>query len=165
MNIWIYTSAMNGEEFQIVVRKPLSDLEAELRSRYKIEGHPLDSSFIEDGAVVFVFGDHARKPGPGGDTLHARRERRRRKGRRNRTRTRGWKPLATVTNSLGQRVRIYDVFANALKDKQLGRGEQRKIVESLIRANGNDPTRDQVDYFLGNTLEYLRQGSPKQVAQ
>jgi hypothetical protein len=164
MNIQPYKIAMSGEEFQIVVRKPLADLEAELRSRYKIQGHPLDSSFIEDGAVVFVFGDHSRRPEQGEGTQHARRVRPRRRGRRNRTRTRGWKPLATVTNSLGQRVRIYDVFVNALKDKQLGRTEQRKIVDNLIRANGNEPTRDQVEYFLGNTLEYIRGNQPKQVA-
>jgi len=156
---------MSGEEIQIVVRKSLSDLEAELRSRYKIEDHPLESSFIEDGAVVFVFGDRGLKQRSSGGSLQPRRGPRRRKGRRNRTRTRGWKPLATVTNSLGQRVRIYDVFVNALKDKNLGRVEQRKVVENLIRANGNDPARDQVDYFLSNTLEYLRQGPSKQAGQ
>ena len=69
--------------------------------------------------------------------------------------------MATVTNSLGQRVRIYSVFTEALKDKQLSRTEQRKVVENLMRANGNVPTRDQVDYFLGNTLEFLRRGPGK----
>ena len=156
---------MSGEQFQIVVRKPLSDIETELRSRYQIEGHPLDSTYIEDGAVVFVFGDPSRAGGPAGATPRQKRAGRRRRGRRNRTKTRGWKPVATVTNSLGQRVRIYDVFTEALKDKQLNRSDQRKVVENLIRANGNVPTRDQVDYFLGNTLEYLRQAPPRQVAE
>ena len=156
---------MSGEEFQIVVRKSLTDLEAEVRSRYRIGEHPLDSTFIEDGAVVFVFGDPAHKAGQVLDKARMRRERGRRKGRRNRTRTRGWKPMATITNSLGQKVRVYDVFVTALKDKELGRAEQRKAVESLIRANGNDPTRDQVDYFLGNTLEYLHRAASEKTSQ
>ena len=156
---------MSNEQFQIVVRKPLSDLEAELRARYKITGHPLDSSYIEDGAVVFIFGDSAKEAGNTRSPSIQGHTRTRRKGRRHRTRTRGWKPLATVTNSLGQRVRIYEVFAQALKDKQLSRAEQRKLVESLMRTNGNEPTRDQVDYFLGNTLEYLAGVQSKQAAQ
>lgn len=158
MIIWLYDympASMGGEQFQIVVRKPLSDLESELRARYKISGHFLDSSFIEDGAVVFIFGENPKEAVSPRVPHSDGHQHFRRKGRRRRTRTRGWKPIAAVTNSLGQRVRIYDVFTQALQDKQLGKTEQRKIVESLMRANGNEPTRDQVDYFLGNTLEYL----------
>jgi hypothetical protein len=157
--------SMGGEEFQIVVRKPLSDLEAELRSRYRIEGHPLNSTFIEDGTVVFVFGDPGKVGDPPERVPRLARGGRRRHGRRRRTKTRGWKPVATIVNSLGQRVRVYDVFVRALRDQKLSRTEQRKLVEGLVRANGNEPSRDQIDYFLGNTLEYLRSQHPKEDAK
>ena len=50
---------------------------------------------------------------------------------------------------------------NALKGKQLGKAEQRILVDSLLRANGNEPSREQVGYFLDNTLEFLKQQKPK----
>ena len=152
---------MVSEEFQIVVKKPLAELERELRLRFGIEKNPLDSSFIEDNSVVFVFGQPVQR-GPGSATSSpTRKGGRRRRTARNRTRTRGWKPVATITNSLGQRARIYDVFVNALKGKQLGKAEQRILVDSLLRANGNEPSREQVGYFLDNTLEFLKQQKPK----
>jgi len=157
---------MAGEEFQIVVRKSLAEVEKELRGRFHIEGNPLDSSFIEDGSLVLVFGQRGGKglaATPG--TPVPRSERSRRKARRNRTRTRGWKPLTSFVNSLGQRVRVYDVFVNALRGQQLGKVEQRKIVDSLLRANGNEPTREQVAYFLDNTQEYLSQDTQKKAQQ
>lgn len=147
---------MAGEQFQIVVRKPLTDIEAELRVRYKIGGHPLTSSFVEDGSIVFVFGSGGVESPPAGAAAKAAGPGRRRKSKRRRTRTRGWKPVATFVNSLGQRVRIYDVFVEALRGQRLSRTEQRRKVDAIIRSNDNQPSRDQVDYFLGNTLEYLR---------
>lgn len=153
---------MASELFQIVVRKPLSEIEAELRARYKIGGHPLASSFVEKGSIVFVFGGPKPSVDPGESSPMRTSPARRSKSRRRRTRTRGWKPVATIVNSLGQRVRIYNVFIDALKGQHLSRTEQRKAVEGIIRSNDNQPTRDQVDYFLGNTLEYLRSGQAKE---
>ena len=34
--------------------------------------------------------------------------------------------------------------------------EQRKKVESILKLNRNKPSEESVNYFLENTLEYLR---------
>ena len=60
---------MVSEEFQIVVKKPLAELERELRLRFGIEKNPLDSSFIEDNSVVFVFGRAGPERSGVGDLL------------------------------------------------------------------------------------------------
>jgi hypothetical protein len=145
-----------GELFQIVVRKALGDIERELRAKYEIGKFPFDSAYIEGDSVVFVFSEpFLSQAGPS----RKERKRPRRRSRRNRTKTRGWKPVASFTNSLGQRVRVYDSLLNALRDNTgASKGIQRQLVGNLLRSNGNSPTKDQVEYFLENTLEFLKSG-------
>ena len=75
---------------------------------------------------------------------------------RNRMRTRGWSVVGQVINKYGQKANIYQPFVEALKDGTLTRAEQRSVVSKILRSNGNTPSGDSVDYFLENTLEYLR---------
>jgi hypothetical protein len=71
-------------------------------------------------------------------------------------RTRGWSVVDQVTNKYGQKANIYQPFVDALKDTSIPRAEQRSVVSKILRSNGNTPSADSVDYFLENTLEYLR---------
>lgn len=91
-------------------------------------------------------------------TLVSKASIRRHRGRRarNRMRTRGWDVVGQVTNKYGQKANVYEPFVEALKDTTLSRTEQRSLVSKILRSNGNTPSADSVDYFLENTLEYLR---------
>ena len=77
--------------------------------------------------------------------------------RRNRVRTRGWKVVSSVNLPNGMKSKIYEPFVTALKDNQLNRYAQKKVVKDIIIANGNSsPTEGSIDYFLENTLAYLK---------
>lgn len=155
---------MPREQVRIVVSKPLGDLEAELRRRYKLK-QPLVGVSIDRESVVFTFGEVGGRtsfdegtadPAFSSGRLAAYRPRRRRKRRvRNRTKTRGWDVVAKIRNQRGQTCTIYRPFLDALADEQLTRREAYAQVRKIITANGNDPNPSTVDYFLENTLEYL----------
>ena len=161
---------MGQVELQIIVRKPLSEVERDLRSRHDLGRNGFVNAYIQDGALVMVFGKAAafeapnRVGGAGPKLAPAQSHRKRRKAKRNRTKTRGWKPVATITSALGQRVRVYGIFVEALNDKNMPRGDQKKVVESILRSNSNHPTPEQVEYFLDNTLEYLKLQGEDRVA-
>jgi len=70
--------------------------------------------------------------------------------------TRGWKVVARLTNSKGQKCAIYKPFVDALQDTKLTVEDQKKTVERILRANRNRPSESSVKYFLENTLEYLQ---------
>jgi hypothetical protein len=73
--------------------------------------------------------------------------------------TRGWVPVGRIVNSKGQKCTIYKPFVDALQNQELTPEEQRKKVESILRANRNRPSEESVEYFLDNTLEYLKRGA------
>ena len=76
--------------------------------------------------------------------------------RRNRMRTRGWDIIARITNSKGQHCAIYKPFVEALQKPNLTIGEQKRLVEGILRSNRNKPSEVSVQYFLENTIEYLQ---------
>lgn len=71
--------------------------------------------------------------------------------------TRGWNIISKMTNSRGQTTTIYEPFVLALRDSKLSKSEQRKRVVGILRANGNRPGPVSIEYYLSNTLEYLKQ--------
>ena len=73
--------------------------------------------------------------------------------------TRGWPVIAKISNSKGQTAVIYRPFVDALTKQGLSRKDQRAVVEDILRANGNRPSEASVEYFLSNTLEFLRKES------
>jgi hypothetical protein len=91
-------------------------------------------------------------------TQNKERKRRPRK-KRNRMKTRGWAVVGRITNSKGQQCSIYKPFVDALQRKQMSIEEQRKTVENILKSNRNRPTEDSINYFLENTLEYLKGGT------
>ena len=70
--------------------------------------------------------------------------------------TRGWEVVARIANIRGQNCAIYKPFVDALQDPKLIIEEQEKIVEKILRSNRNRPYKSSIQYFLENTLEYLR---------
>jgi hypothetical protein len=153
------------EQVRVVVTKPLADLEAELRRKYRL-AQPLLGVSIEAEAVVFTFAGLWRQT----DISRVREEslrdssdltiepaKRRRKRRvRNRTKTRGWDVVAKIRNARGQSCTIYRPFVDALSSGPIPRREAYSTVRKIITANGNDPNPATVEYFLNNTLEYIR---------
>jgi hypothetical protein len=82
-------------------------------------------------------------------------KRRRIRRKRNRMKTRGWKVAARIRNSKGQRCAIYEPFVEALK-QPLPQVDQKLIVAKILKSNGNRPSESSIEYFLENTLEYLK---------
>ncbi len=83
--------------------------------------------------------------------------RQRRRSKRNRMKTHGWQIAAKIVNSKGQTAVVYRPFVQALFGKDLTPIQQRAIIAEILRSNGNDPTKASTEYFLMNTLEYLKQ--------
>lgn len=81
---------------------------------------------------------------------------RRARKRRNRMKTRGWPVVTKIVNSNGQTAVIYKPFVDALSGSNLSRRDQRKVVEEILRGNGNRPSKSSIQYFLDNTAEYLK---------
>ena len=90
------------------------------------------------------------------DILALTKQRKSRK-KRNRTKTRGWKVLGKVITDSGILANVYEPFYNALKAKDLSKKEQYEITEKILKANGNKPSRDTIEYFQNNTLKYIRE--------
>jgi hypothetical protein len=113
---------------------------------------------IEGDSLVFYFrekpdernvGESSKKPNI------KMRKRRRIRRRRNRMKTRGWRVVAHIQNSKGQKCAIYEPFIDALK-QPLPYEEQKLLVAKILRSNGNRPSESSIRYFLDNTLEYLK---------
>jgi hypothetical protein len=152
------------EEVLTVVKIPLSEIEESLREKHTlpskladahIEGEHLVLSFTDEGqnvsekeekhSILPIIQNHQRK--------------RRLRKKRNRMKTRGWAVVGRITNSKGQKCSIYKPFVEALQNQQLAVEEQRRKVESILKSNKNRPSEESVQYFLDNTLEYLKANS------
>lgn len=146
------------EEVLTIVKIPLSEIAESCRSKHtlpsklaeaRIEGDSLILSFTEETA------DMEESPTMSSTVQNSHRKRRSRR-KRNRMKTRGWAPVGRIVNSKGQKCTIYKPFVDALQNQQLTPEDQRKKVESILRANRNRPSEESVEYFLSNTLEYLK---------
>lgn len=112
---------------------------------------------IEEKDLVLYFREDDNPENVDYTRQHKSTDRKRRAHRkRNRMRTRGWEVVARITNSKGQNCAIYKPFVNALQKPNLPAEEQKKLVEGILRSNRNKPSEASIQYFLENTLEYLR---------
>lgn len=147
-----------------MVSKPLTDIETELRRKYRLSQALLGVS-IEKEEILFTFAgeNHSQDArssevtttvGASSSTPNLGRRRRKRRIR-NRTKTRGWDVVAKMKNSRGQTCTIYRPFVDALSESHLARREAYSTVRKIITQNGNDPNPATVEYFLDNTIEYL----------
>ncbi len=106
---------------------------------------PIDAPIAASSSVVVA----SARPGP------SQRRRRARK-KRNRMKTRGWPIVTKIVNRKGQTAVIYKPFVDALSGEGLSRREQKNVVQDILKANGNKPSDASVEYFLENTVEYLK---------
>jgi hypothetical protein len=155
LSIAEYRLSYMPEQVQTIVKIPLSEIADNQKEKHSlsakfidaiIEGENLVLSFaIEQGNII--------EERPNSSVNNTKRRSRK---RRNRMKTRGWPVIARITNSKGQKCSIYKPFVDALKNQNLTIAEQMHKVESILRANRNKPSDESVQYFLDNTLEYLR---------
>lgn len=143
-----------------VVKLPISQIEEWLRTKHDLPDK-LDAVRLEDNDLVLDFVE-SNSPETEVSTVtqlqvanNTLRKRRNHK-KRNRMKTRGWLVIARIVNSKNQKCAIYKPFVDALQGKQMSLEEQRKTVESIIKSNRNRPTNESIQYFLENTLEYLK---------
>jgi len=115
---------------------------------------------IEADALLLYFADKADSSF-GTDTPFSspkrpeQKRRRRARHRRNRMKTRGWDIVGRMVNRRGQACTVYKPFVDAL-NHSLSTEEQKATVARILRSNGNRPSHASVNYFLENTLEYLK---------
>jgi hypothetical protein len=165
---------MTAEEVRLVVRKPLADIEQEVRRKYGVVTPLLETS-IEPDSLVLTFAGTGGGPSPKSAQIESltvpspTREssaatstpRRRSKRRvRQRTKTRGWDVLGKFRNSGGQTCTIYRPMYDVLTSRKLRRREAYSEIRKILVANGNNPKPASVEYYLKNTLEYISAHPP-----
>lgn len=144
------------EEVLTVVRVPIAEIEESLRIKHTLPKVLIDVRIDQD-SLVFSFSDEKEYEERKDTTeLHRVRRRRRAHRRRNRMKTRGWEIVARMTNSSGQKCAIYRPFVEALQNPELGIEEQKAAIARILKSNRNRPSETSIQYFLQNTLEYLR---------
>jgi len=141
------------EEVLTIVKIPLSEIAESVKSKHTLPSK-LTEARIEGDNLILSFTEETMNMEESPSHSHRKRRARR---KRNRMKTRGWEPVGRIVNSKGQKCTIYKPFVDALQNQQLTPEEQRKKVESVLRANRNRPSEESIQYFLNNTLEYLRE--------
>ena len=137
-----------------------------LRQRHKIT-ETFSEVRLEDEYLAFYFVHPSSQSNSGQSASAGQREvpsvvrsdaprQRRARKRRNRMRTRGWAIVAKMENAKGQTAVVYKPFVDALSKAGLSKREQRTVVKEILRANGNKPSDATIEYFLTNTLEYMK---------
>jgi hypothetical protein len=152
-----------GTQVLTLVKIPISEIEEWIRKKYVLPPTLVEFK-IEDNNLLLQFSqsENSQEVPKTEQSIQVARvsipqsQRKRAHRKRNRMKTRGWAVLARITNSKGQKCTIYEPFAKALQDTSLSREEQRNKVEEILRANRNKPYEESIQYFLENTLDYLR---------
>jgi len=150
-----------GEEVVTFVRIPITDIERTVRSKHNLPNTMVDVR-IEGDAIILYFTDKEKMDSSTVSTISLssaeiseKRRRRRARHKRNRMKTRGWETVARIVNRRGQACTIYKPFVEAL-GQPLSTEEQKTDVTKILKANRNKPSEASVNYFLENTLEYLK---------
>jgi hypothetical protein len=146
------------EEVRTIVKIPLEEIEESVRSKHVLPKVLADVHIEENFLVLTFVDDQTTENGIAEPALQETgKKKRRSRKKRNRMKTRGWNVVSRITNSKGQKCTIYKPFVDALSNPKLTSQEQRRIVEQILKSNRNRPSADSIQYFLENTLEYLRQ--------
>lgn len=147
-----------AEQVVTLVKIPLSEIEKWIRTKHVLPSLLTDCR-IEENNLVLFFGEkeiHQVKSEPEQQLPRIPARKRRAHRKRNRMRTRGWNIVTGIINSKGQKCAIYKPFVDALQDTGLTFDEQKRKVETILKSNRNKPSESSTEYFLENTLEYLR---------
>lgn len=136
-----------------VVKVPIDEIRRLVKTQLGIDIESSEPELIGDYLVFKISRESVRLNSSKEPNSRQRRHRK----RRNRVKTRGWKVVSSISLPNGMKSKIYEPFVIALKDDQLSRYAQKKVVKDIIIANGNSsPTEGSIDYFLENTLAYLK---------
>ena len=144
------------EQILTLVKIPITEIEEWIRAKHVLPPVLVDSRIEEENLVLYFSHKSSLEAGDSQSPKTSTRKRRFHR-KRNRMKTRGWEVVARITNSKGQNCAIYKPFVDALQDPKLTGEEQRKIVEGILRSNRNKPSENSIQYFLENTLEYLKE--------
>jgi hypothetical protein len=145
-----------AEQVITIAKIPIKDIEEWIRTKH-ILPMVLSDFRLEGDNLVLTFHEEPPTEKQGDSPSPKTRTRRRRaRKKRNRMKTRGWEVEARITNSKGQKCAIYKPFVDALKDQKMTAEEQKKVVEKILRSNRNRPDANSINYYLENTLEYLK---------
>jgi hypothetical protein len=150
-----------GEQVLTLVKIPIAEIEEWIRARHVLPSVLADFRIEEDKLILYFSQEGTFKTDSDIHGVKSSTRKRRAHRKRNRMRTRGWEVVARIMNSKGQECAIYKPFADALQDPNIPPEEQKKIAERILRSNRNRPSESSVNYFLENTLEYLRKGQEK----
>lgn len=146
-------------------RVPIDELREVLRTQHGVDLSSVEP-YIAGEYVVFALqlpAGRTSSVGPKTDSAlvapseRAQRARRTRR-KRNRIKTRGWKVVGKIRNAQGLIANIYEPFYTALQGASLPRTEQRKLVRQIMISNTNQPSEASVEYYLQNTLEFIKSG-------
>lgn len=140
-------------ETESIIRIHVSEIAKIIKKHHGINVSNVSPEIIGD-YLVFQIPNDISDP----LSVPAASKKRKSRKKRNRTRTRGWKVLGKVKADSGVTANVYEPFYNALKDRELSRKEQYDTVEKIIKSNDNKPNQDTIEYFLSNTLKYIREG-------
>ncbi len=151
---------------------PIDELRAVLEKQHGVDLTGIDP-YVEGDHIVFSVGQVSSESTevetltprslPKPELPLVRSKRRLRRRRRNRIKTRGWRIVEKITNSQGLKANVYEPFVSALQGLNGTRAEFRELVRGIMQKNGNSPAPESVDYFLDNTLEYLRRRPQSEV--
>jgi hypothetical protein len=147
-----------SEEVLTLVKIPLTQIEQSIRSKHQLPNVLVDVRLEADYLVLTFSGTpnietetvYSTTP----SVVNVRRKKRRARRKRNRMKTRGWEIVDSMVNSKGQTCTIYKPFLEALK-QPMSSTDQRLVVAKILKSNGNRPSENSIEYYLGNTLEYL----------
>lgn len=143
------------EQVITLVKIPMIEIEEWIRTKHVLPSRLTDFR-IEENTLVLYFSDEGETFQLDSQLPKSPNRKRRARRKRNRMKTRGWEVVARITNSKGQKCTIYKPFVDALQNPKLTAEEQKKLVEGILRLNKNRPSDISIQYFLENTLEYLR---------
>jgi len=145
------------EEVLTLVKIPITEIEKSLRAKHILPRALIDFRIDGDTLILsFKNEQESRKEGTLFSSYNVIRRKRRAHRRRNRMKTRGWEKVASFVNSRGQSCTIYKPFVDALRTPGLALEEQKALVTRILKSNRNKPSTTSIQYFLENTLEYLR---------
>lgn len=142
-----------------LVKVPIKEIEEWIRTEHILPEILADFRIEENNLVLYFSERETPREKQDSQSLKSPVRRRRSRRKRNRMKTRGWEVVARIINSKGQKCAIYKPFVEALQKPELTIEEQKKLVEDILRLNRNRPSESSVQYFLENTLEYLRNPS------
>lgn len=146
-----------SEEIVTTVKIPMPEIEEWIRARHVLPSVLAEYRLEENNLVLCFKEGEISHTDIGFQSLENRTRKRRARRKRNRMKTRGWQVVARISNSKGQKCSIYKPFVDALRNQNITIEEQRKLVERILRSNRNRPSEASIQYFLENTLEYLKE--------